>query len=401
MILTKFVNIGVNIANINRFKKLGYKNLKFRHKINIPVEHLSKGSKIKIKVKCDIPECGKEKELGFQRYLDNFNNGNFYACSIKCAQIKIKQTSLKLYGVENFTQTKEYLIKTKNTKKELYGNENYVNIDKLKEVWKNRTEEEINNIVKKREQTKENKYGDKNFNNRPKMKETKIKNFDNPYFNNIEKCKQTWIDKYGVENIFQLEEIKEKSRKIKKDKYGNPNFVNVEKRIKTLKNRSEAELQEILEKHKKTILDKYGVEHVMQNVEIFNKQQKNSFKLKEYRLPSGKIVKIQGYENLTLDYFFYILNYKEEDILIKDKNIENRIGKIFYYDNEDIKHRYYPDLYIVSENKIIETKSEYTFKCNKKINLLKKQACINSGFDYEFIIFNEKKELLTEEAIQI
>jgi len=35
---------------------------------------------------------------------------------------------------------------------------------------------------------------------------------------------------------------------------------------------------------------------------------------------------------------------------------------------------------------IIEVKSSYTFKIHKKINKLKEQACLNSGYRFKFII---------------
>lgn len=68
-----------------------------------------------------------------------------------------------------------------------------------------------------------------------------------------------------------------------------------------------------------------------------------------------------------------------------NKEIENYIGKVFYMDDKK-KRRYYPDIYIKSENRIIEVKSKYTFESHKTINKLKEKACVNLGFNFEFKI---------------
>ena len=50
------------------------------------------------------------------------------------------------------------------------------------------------------------------------------------------------------------------------------------------------------------------------------------------------------------------LGYKENDIVISNKDIEKYTRQIWYNDPIDKKRKYYPDIYIVSENKIIEKK---------------------------------------------
>lgn len=61
---------------------------------------------------------------------------------------------------------------------------------------------------------------------------------------------------------------------------------------------------------------------------------------------------IKGYEHLALDELVKI--YNEDDILTD----RNDMPKIMYNFN-DKTLRYYPDIYIKSENKIIEVKSTY------------------------------------------
>jgi len=146
-------------------------------------------------------------------------------------------------------------------------------------------------------------------------------------------------EKYGVDNRFQSEIIKAKS--------------------------------------KKTLEHNYRIEHPC---EIH-------LRWKEYKMPSGKIVKYQGYENMAID---YLLNsgVSEENILI-EKKLQ---PKIFYLYNGK-SSRYYMDLYIKNVNKIIEVKSEWTYKIHKDRNEEKKAEAIRQGYDFEFWIFNNKREL--------
>jgi hypothetical protein len=58
----------------------------------------------------------------------------------------------------------------------------------------------------------------------------------------------------------------------------------------------------------------------------------------------------------------------------------------FHYECEGSTHRYYPDIYIKSENQIIEVKSTYTFNKEKEKNLIKRESVINKGINFKFII---------------
>ncbi len=194
---------------------------------------------------------------------------------------------------------------------------------------------------------------------RNKIKKTKLKNFGNENYNNRKKSKETCLEKYGVENQFQNEGIKEKSRQ--------------------------------------TNLIKYDTEYSSQNSEIQEKIQKKSFLKKDYVMPSGNIVKIQGYENHTLD--LLLRTHHENDLIISGMEIENIIGKIWYMDDKNKKHRYFPDLYCISEKKIYETKSEYTFLKEFDVNILKMKATKKIGVDFIFNIFNTNHQLLNENEV--
>ena len=54
-------------------------------------------------------------------------------------------------------------------------------------------------------------------------------------------------------------------------------------------------------------------------------------------------------------------------------------------------HYYYPDIYTIDENKIIEVKSTWTMKTQYDKNIAKKNGCLELGFEFEFWIYDDKK----------
>lgn len=82
--------------------------------------------------------------------------------------------------------------------------------------------------------------------------------------------------------------------------------------------------------------------------------------------------------------------YKEEDIVVSNAAIEKYTGKIWYNDSENKKRKYYPDIYIISKNKIVEVKSYYTYDTAFSINIRKKNACLSLGIHFEFWIYDDK-----------
>ena len=117
---------------------------------------------------------------------------------------------------------------------------------------------------------------------------------------------------------------------------------------------------------------------------VFWKKQQNSLSYKNFILPSGKNVKLQGYEPQVLSEL--LKKYAEQDIAIGIKNINLVTGFIDYTYNNKL-HRYFPDFYIKSTNTIIEVKSEWTYKKQEGKNKLKRQACLDKGLNFEFAIF--------------
>jgi hypothetical protein len=83
--------------------------------------------------------------------------------------------------------------------------------------------------------------------------------------------------------------------------------------------------------------------------------------------------------------------YKKEQEIIVDKIIKildlenNNKYTLYQLDNNfDIKNK------ILELNKIIEVKSDFTITLNPNIIILKKDACIASGYFYEIWVYNSK-----------
>jgi hypothetical protein len=124
----------------------------------------------------------------------------------------------------------------------------------------------------------------------------------------------------------------------------------------------------------------------MHNAEFCYKSLVNGFKKKEYKLPSGTLIYIQGYEYLALNELFKQGILENEIIIGFDK------VPTFMYEFNGKKHKYFPDFFIPSKNKVIEVKSNWTFAMEQQKNLIKQQCVIDAGFEFEFMIYSKKHE---------
>lgn len=185
-----------------------------------------------------------------------------------------------------------------------------------------------------------------------------------------QKCEKTCLEKYGVSNASKLYENIKKINHTFIEKYG-------------IHPKKTAEVQK---KWVATCLERYGG-HPNQNVDVQAKSEKSSFAYKDYMMPSGAIVKYQGYENLALDELVKL--YDEEDI-----KVGRSVVPTIPYIIDDVKHVYFPDFYIKSENKIIEVKSEWTLQLYRANVEEKAKATIHSGYKYEIWVYDGNKKKL-------
>ena len=124
MIVTEFVSLKVNINNIEHLKESGYKDLKLKEIIEVKVKDLSKGSHVKLTVKCDV--CGNIREnLMYKEYLRNLESGFYYSCKGKCSSDKNRKTNMEKYGVDNPSKCEEIKNKKVQTSLKNYGVEYY------------------------------------------------------------------------------------------------------------------------------------------------------------------------------------------------------------------------------------------------------------------------------------
>jgi len=182
-----------------------------------------------------------------------------------------------------------------------------------------------------------------------------------------EKIEATCLEKYGYDNPRKIPEVIQKIKDTFNEKYGmHPKNT-----------------KEVQEKWMATCLEKYGG-HPNQNIEVQARAEANSYHHKAYMMPNGDMVKLQGYENLALDELVQL--YEQEDIIIGRGKVP-----IIPYMVDGIKHIYFPDFYIKSENKIIEVKSLWTLTIERGNVEEKAQATVKAGYKYEIWVYNEKK----------
>jgi hypothetical protein len=181
----------------------------------------------------------------------------------------------------------------------------------------------------------------------------------------LDKMYASNLVKYGTENVAQLDSSKEQLVNTCMAKYGVSNpfsaIVNQQTHIEVLK-------------------QKYGnhIYNISQIPGVQEKKMKSGFLAKEYTLPSGKIIRIQGYENLFLD---KALAYYDESIFDFDT-----IGIPYQFENK--LHVYFPDFVIGSI--VVETKSDYTFYDNFDKNIAKALGCVLLGKTFVFDITSGK-----------
>ena len=344
---------------------------------------------VNIKCKCIYQNCGIELEKKFSNLIIT---GSYCKNCIKIiANERRKQFCLKKYGYENITKTDFYKEKVI-SKKFTYG--------LLQEFCKN------NNICLS--ENYENEKLQAHYYIKGKCSNSECNNFFNKKFykliNSNSLCKscsiinakvirkETNLKTIGFENTFQTEESKNKIKSTNLKKYG----FEIASKNQEVKNKSKTTClnkygvshpsydKNFQNKIKETNIQKYGFEHLMKNPEYLENMLKKTHKFKDYILPSGNILKYQGYENIALDELIITEKINESDIITGTKNVPH----ILYNDNDGIKRVHFVDIFIPSQNKCIEVKSTWTF--NKPNVLQKQQAAKELGYKYEIWAYDKK-----------
>jgi hypothetical protein len=313
--------------------------------------------------------CNNTFKKKFSVILDHKNNFSGYCtgCTTVNKKTKTQNTCLEKYGVDHVFKVKEVVEKKEKTNIEKYGNKCALKNKEVKEkcietnIKKYGCENPMQNeeIMNKTKETNLKKYG-----NKCPAKNSEI---------NLKTIK-TNLEKYGVEHAFSSEHVKEKIKVSNLEKYCVEHY---------------AQTDDKKEKSRLTCIKKYGTDHHMQDPTISEKASKNSYLMKEYKLPSGKIIKIQGYENYGLDILINEEKINEEDIITERINVP----EIWYMYN-DIKHRHFVDIYIKSQLRCVEIKSTWTFEKNKEEVFIKQQSAKDLGYEYDIWVFDRDYKLV-------
>ena len=128
-------------------------------------------------------------------------------------------------------------------------------------------------------------------------------------------------------------------------------------------------------KKEATLLNNYSIDKAIYTL-------KCAYRSKPYTLPSGKVIKIQGYEPDFLDFVF-------SSEILSESDFEFDNGFRIQYSDNPIKH-YYPDFYIPKFNLMIEIKSDYTLR---KADPRKAEEC-SKVYNYICIVDKQYDEFV-------
>jgi Mor family transcriptional regulator len=117
------------------------------------------------------------------------------------------------------------------------------------------------------------------------------------------------------------------------------------------------------------------------NPDFQRKVLNSHYRSRPFILPSGRTLKLMGYEDDFLQHVFSNQLLAEQDF-----EFENKIY-IKYTDTKRNHRKYFPDFYIPKLNLIIEIKSTYTLEKQKELNIKKFEAAKKN---YNFICIVDK-----------
>ena len=406
----------------------------------------------RVKGPCISENCKNLFETDFRRFYEE-KRCHCKVCSKLFGNKKREETCNKIYGISHTSKREETKDKTKETCEKKYGGKSPAHSQevkaKMKETNDNKSPEEKEKIIKKRKNTNKQTRGIEHFDYskealyklsnelniillddeyneanidfydnvtrddiiyykcihpaceiKCKKNYRQLKEISGPFCNfhttenMVDKYKNTYISNTGYDhpmhNPTVVNTVTEKLREIYNDEIKSEKIREQTKQTNLKNNGVEFPMQskKVQDKCKLTCIEKYGVEHPAQNEEIMQKMSKNAYKRKDYILSSGNIIKIQGYEHYALDELLQIENVDETDIIIGN----SKVPEIWYEDKNNKQHRHYVDIFIQTQNRMIEVKSTWTAEKKKDCIFLKQEAGKKLGYKYEIWVYNSKGE---------
>ena len=246
-----------------------------------------------------------------------------------------------------------------------------------------------------------------------------------------EKYKATCLEKYGCKNAFQNEEIKQKIRETNQKNLG-VDYPQQNKEVKAKTNKTCKEKYgydyafnkpEVYERIRETHIKNHGVPFPLQSKKIQEKGEQTclknygvpkhllTYKSKDFVMPSGKIIQIQGNEDIAIKsllsqtHSIFKRPLYEEEIFVGPE-----VQNFNYTDRQGKQRKYYPDIFIqgsfrvykqIDENLIIshlkdfsfyiEVKSTWTFNREPETNFEKFKAVAMAGNLLKVYIYDAKK----------
>ncbi|AQM73139.1 endonuclease [Noumeavirus] len=289
-----------------------------------------------------------------------------------CSKERTKAKNMEVYGVDHPMKNKEFQEKVKETLKKNYG----VDIPLKSQE-----------IRAKKNATTKKRYGEEHSARVPEI---------------MEKTKETNLKVYGVSCPLMTEENKAKSREGFIKRFGDGGSHSdpdvrlkfTETMLKRYGKEHALQVPEFKEKLLGTYKERFDADHPFHTDKVYSKVLRSCFKVKEFTFPSGRIVPYQGYEHFAI-LLLMEEGHPEDDIVSCHENIKG-----FLYSDGDTKRKYYPDLFVPSENLIIEVKSTWTFERTEKERervLRKLEACRKEGYNTRLLVFSPKGEVLLDE----
>lgn len=278
-----------------------------------------------------------------------------------CTKETIKETCLRIYGVDNPSKSEMVKKRMVRTVRKRYGVDYAMQYEEF--------------AKKSVETNKRNHDGIFNLND-PKLREEAASAYIEKYGSHFgtvkehqEKSKEKCRENLGVDYPFQSKKIHEKIKKGNLDKYGNEVFLASETGKKMIVEKYGSEFFVTSQAMRDQMMEKYGVENAMQNPEILAKALYTAYSSKDFICPSGKVCRVQGYEPFAL-----------RDLLeqgVEEDDIVTGCSKVptVRYEFEGKSRVYFPDIYIKSRDLIIEVKSVYTHQRELEKNNAKFDAC--------------------------
>lgn len=148
-----------------------------------------------------------------------------------------------------------------------------------------------------------------------------------------------------------------------------------------------ANLPTTYERKKVSYQEKYSVDNPMQDSKINETSNINRYKFKAVDIHGRRFSHLQGFEPQGITYLIEQMNIDVNDIQ------SGRKVPTVNYKFDGKNKTYFPDMYVDSENLLVEVKCEYTYQNDLEKNKAKREAAIKAGYNYKTIIFanNGKK----------